>query len=314
MNRQVQIELWPECKCNRCKFCNLVLSSEMRGNGQHSNPNIILSPSQKEVFLDRAIEFTYNVDWSLYDMLLIRGGEVFNEYDATIVPKYETFLKRIAELVKNGTIKKVFLITSLKYQYETSLLRLTLDKFQEYGINIQEKVLIGTSWDIKYRFTERSLGYWNDNMKRLDTLGVPVHITSILTQAFIEGFFAGNQDVLDVMSRDFDFIAAQGKPELLFLDKFFPKRKDCMKFLLHLKNTQYYPIWYRLLHQNHRRAESIYFTEHDALQTRDLETYSIVLTDDNQDVLSCGHPQEYANYVDSDACFLCDINTISEAC
>ena len=73
MNRQVQIELWPECKCNRCKFCNLVLSSEMRGNGQHSNPNIILSPSQKEVFLDRAIEFTYNVDWSLYDMLLIRG-------------------------------------------------------------------------------------------------------------------------------------------------------------------------------------------------------------------------------------------------
>ena len=123
MNRQIQIELWPECRCNRCKFCNLVLSSEIRGDGKQANPNILLSPSEKEVFIDRAIKFTYDVDWSQYDMLLIRGGEVFNDYDTSIVPKYKTFLKRISELVETGTIEKVFLVTSLKYPYEKSLLK-----------------------------------------------------------------------------------------------------------------------------------------------------------------------------------------------
>ena len=304
MNRQIQIELWPECRCNRCKFCNLVLSSELRGDGKQANPNILLSPSKKEVFIDRAIKFTYDVDWSQYDMLLIRGGEVFNDYDISIVPKYKTFLKRISELVENGTVQKVFLVTSLKYPYEQSLLKLTLDEFENNNINIQEKVLIGTSWDIKYRFTEKSLEWWKNNVSILDSLSVPIHITSILTQSFIDRFFKNDKNVLNVMSRNFDFIAAQGKPELLFLDGFFPKRKDCMNFLLHLKNSEYNPIWYRLLHQNYRRAESIFFTEYDRLQVRDLETYKVVFDEENQEVLKCGHPKEYANYVDSDACFI----------
>lgn len=313
MNRQIQIELWPECRCNRCKFCNLVLSSELRGDRSQTNPNILLSPSEKEVYIDRAIKFTYDIDWSQYDMLLIRGGEVFNEYDISIVSKYKIFIKRISELVKDGILKKVFLITSLKYPYEQSLLKLTFDEFKCNNIDIQENILIGTSWDIKYRFTEKSLEWWKSNINKLDLLGVPVHITSILTQSFIDEFFINNKDVLYAMSRNFDFIAAQGKPELLFLDGFFPKRKDCMNFLLHLKNSKYNPIWYRLLHQNYRRAESIFFTEHNRLQIRDLKTYQIVLKEDDQEVLKCGHPKEYANYVDSDACFLCDINTIAGA-
>ena len=314
MNRQLQIELWPECRCDRCKFCNLVLSSEMRGDGTHSNPNVLLSPEKKEIFIDNAIKFTYEADWKLYDELLIRGGEVFNDYDPIITDKFSAFVDRISELIKTNVIKKVFLITSLKFPYETSLLKYIIEKLQENNINLKENVLIGTSWDIKYRFTKKSLNYWNENIKILDEQNIPVHITSILTQAFINGFFENNPEVLNVMSRDFDFIAAQGKPELLFLNDFFPKRKDCIKFLTYLQNTEYYPIWYRLLHQNHRRAESIYFTEYSKMQIRDLETYNSVLEYDTQGVLKCGHPKEYANYVDSDACFLCDINTISGAC
>lgn len=304
MNRQIQIELWPECRCDRCKFCNLVLSSEMRGDGTHSNPNVLLFPEKKEVFIDNAIKFTYDADWELYDELLIRGGEVFNDYDPIIIDKFSIFVDRISELIKTNVIKKVFLITSLKFPYETSLLKYTIEKLQENNINLKENVLIGTSWDIKYRFTKKSLNYWNANIKILDEQNIPVHITSILTQSFIDGFFNDNKDVLNVMSRNFDFIAAQGKPELLFLDGFFPKRKDCMNFLLHLKNSEYNLIWYRLLHQNYRRAESIFFTEHDRLQVRDLETYKVVFEEENQEVLKCGHPKEYANYVDSDACFI----------
>lgn len=313
MNRQIQIELWPECRCNRCKFCNLVLSSELRGDGKQANPNVLLFPEKKEVFIDNAIKFTYDADWELYDELLIRGGEVFNDYDPIIIDKFSIFVDRISELIKTNVIKKVFLITSLKFPYETSLLKYTIEKLQENNINLKENVLIGTSWDIKYRFTKKSLNYWNANIKILDEQNIPVHITSILTQSFIDGFFNDNKDVLNVMSRNFDFIAAQGKPELLFLDGFFPKRKDCMNFLLHLKNSEYNPIWYRLLHQNYRRAESIFFTEHNRLQVRDLETYKVVFEEENQEVLKCGHPKEYANYVDSDACFICDINTIAGA-
>lgn len=311
MNRQLQIELWPECRCNRCAFCNLVLSSEMRGDGLQSNPNIRLSPEKKNVFIERAIYFLDTVDWSLYDTLLIRGGEVFNRFDASILPFYGCFINKIAFLIKEERVKKLFLITSLKYPFEYSLLQATLDMLRNLGVDIKEKVLIGTSWDAKYRFTERSLADWKNNVKILDEKGVPIHITSILTQTFIEGFLEGNKDILDIMDRDFDFIAAQGKPELLHLEKFFPVRKDCMDFLIRLKDSKYSPIWYRLLHQNHRRAESIFFTEHDNLQIRDLENFTTVLEKDSSEVLDCGHPKEYANYVDSDACFLCDLATIS---
>ncbi|OUO53310.1 hypothetical protein B5F76_05900 [Desulfovibrio sp. An276] len=311
MNRQLQIELWPECRCTRCRFCNLVLTSEMRGNGLQSNPNIILAPAEKIVFLDRAIFFLDNMNWSLYDTLLVRGGEVFNDYDEAIAPKFTTLMEKISGFVNDGRVKKVFLITSLKYPFEHSLLQLAFKVFRHCGVDVREKVLVGTSWDAKYRFTNNSLGYWKENMAYLDAHGIPVHITSILTQALIEGFFAKDSNVLEAMNRDFDFIAAQGKPELLFLEKFFPVRDDCLKFLVQLKNSKYSPIWYRLLHQDYRRAESIYFTEQEALRTRDLATYKTVLADDNQEVLKCGHPKEYANYVDSDACFLCDLEKIS---
>lgn len=311
MNKQLQIELWPECRCNRCDFCNLVLSSELRGDGLQSNPNIILSPEKKNVFIERAIYFLDTVDWSLYDTLLIRGGEVFNHFDKSILPLYGCFIQKISSLIKEGEIKKLFLITSLKYPFEYSLLHATLDMLLMSGIDVSEKVLVGTSWDVRYRFTEKSLSYWKENIKILDEKSIPIHITSILTQSFIEGFLKESQDIIDVMDRDFDFIAAQGKPELLHLEKFFPNRKDCMDFLIRLKDSKYNPIWYRLLHQNHRRAESIFFTEHDNLQIRDLENFKTVLEKDSAGVLKCGHPIDYANYADSDACFLCDLATIS---
>lgn len=285
----------------------------MRGNGKQSNPNILLTPEQKIVFIERGLEYTYKVDWSLYDTLLLRGGEVFNDYPSEIIPSYNLFIERIIELIKNNTIKKLFIITSLKYDYDTSLLKWTLDKLKESGINLHEKVLIGTSWDKKYRFTEKSKKQWNSAIEILESEDIPFHITSILTQSFIDGFNSNDPEILKIMKYSFDFIPAQGKPELLFLDGFFPKRNDCIKFLMKLKNSnKYLGIWVRLLHQNFRRAESIYFTEHDNLQIRDLETFKSVLINDQQEVASCGHPQEYTNYVDSDKCFLCDINMVKD--
>lgn len=315
MNKQIQIELWPECRCNRCKFCNLVLSSEMRGDGSHSNPNIILKSSDKNEYLKKAISYFEKIDWSKYDMLLLRGGEIFNDYDSNILTYYDIFLEKIINKIKEKNIHKLFLITSLKYFYDTSLLKYTIDKLENNNIDITNKILIGTSWDIKYRFNNESLYNWNQNINILSEKSIQFHITSILTQAFIDEFHNKNTDILKIMNYDFDFIPAQGKPELLFLKDFFPKRKDCINFLSELKNNNiYYPIWYRLLHQNHRRAETIYFTEHDSLQMRDLETYKSVLSGDDQKILKCGHPKEYANYVDGDACFLCDLKILSGAC
>lgn len=312
MNKQIQIELWPECRCFRCKFCNLVVSSEMRSDGTQCNPNIKLTSSQKNIFLKKAISFFDTINWSIYDTLLLRGGEIFNEYENIIVENYEIFIKKISNKILDNSIKKVFLVTSLKYPIKNSLLKLTFDLFEKFNVNIQDKILIGTSWDVKYRFNNESNTFWNNNINYLDNNNIPVHITSILTQAFIEEFNSNNKFIKNIMLRDFDFIAAQGKPELLHLDKFFPIRNDCIKFLIQLKESnEYHDIWYRLLHQNYRRAESIYFTEHDSLQIRDLETYKSVLKNDDTTILSCGHPKEYANYVDSEACFLCDLNNIS---
>ena len=313
MNRQLQIELWSECKCTRCKFCNLVLSSELRGDGLHNNPNILLSPENKIEYIKRGIECLKNTNWILYDQLLLRGGEIFNQYPTAIVPYWNEFISIIADLVESDILKKLFIITSLKYEYHNSLLELTLYSLKEFGINIQEKVMVGTSWDAKYRFNDTSLKNWHDCMHILKCKGIETHITSILTQAFIDEYRKGNSEVLEFMKGEFDFIAAQGKPELLHLDGFFPKREDCIKFLLELKNSPtLHGIWNRLNHQEERRAESIYFTEDRRLQVRDLANYSITLPGEREDRLPCGHPVEYANYVDSDACFLCDLNAISK--
>lgn len=311
MNTQIQIELWPECRCNRCKFCNLVLSSEIRGDGVQSNPNKLLSSEEKCEYLDKAISYLHTIDWSVYDILLLRGGEVFNEYQELIVPKVKKLIHDISILIKEGKIKKVFLITSLKYSYEYSLLGLIINLFSINSIDVTKSIMIGTSWDSQYRFTSLSYEFWLENMEILKRQNIEVHVTSILTEDFIHKYWAHDKTILKLMNHHFDFIAPQGKPELLSLKGFFPKRVECLKFLQELKTSeQYNDIWKRLLHQNYRRAESIYFTERNELQTRDLAEYSTVFEGDRQDTLKCGHPAEYACYQDSDACFLCDINTL----
>ena len=107
MNRQLQIELWSECRCTRCKFCNLVLSSELRGDGLHNNPNIILSPESKVEYIKRGIECLKNTNWALYDQLLLRGGEVFNQYPTAIVPYWNEFISIIADLLECGVLQKL---------------------------------------------------------------------------------------------------------------------------------------------------------------------------------------------------------------
>lgn len=313
MNRQLQIELWPECRCSRCAFCNLVLSSNLRGDGSTCNPNKILSPFEKLYYINKASDFLDTVDWSKYDELFIRGGEVFNDYDKSLESIFSIFIEKIAVLIKNETIKKLFLITSLKYKYTNSLLKFTLELLERFNIDVTSKIMIGTSWDNRYRFNPTSSEYWNNNINILDNKSIPIHITSILTQSFIDGYYNKDKDILNLMNRNFDFIPAQGKPELLYLDGFFPKRNDCIKFLSELQNhPSYISIFYRLLHQDYRRAETIYFTEYDDLQIRDLKNYTNVLNLDSSEVAKCNHPKEYSNYVDSDACFLCDINTLKK--
>ena len=313
MNRQLQIELWSECRCSRCKFCNLVLSSEMRGDGIHNNPNIPLTAEQKIEYIKRGIEYLFKAKWEFYDQLLLRGGEIFNSYPSAIVPYWTQFITEISKLIKNGTIKKLFLITSLKYDFKDSLLELTLQLLEDSGVDITEQVMIGTSWDAKFRFTETSARQWTSTREVLRLRHVPVHITSILMQSFIDMYFTRSRDILELMDGEFDFIAPQGKPELLHLDGFFPNRNDCIKFLLELKNSdKYHGIFNRLNHQNHRRAESIYFTEDKRLCIRDLASYETILPGEVEKRLDCGHPLEYACYNDSDACFLCDLKALDK--
>lgn len=311
MNSQIQIELWAECRCTRCKFCNLVLSSELRGDGSYTNPNKLLSPEEKLSYIEKAIAYLDTIDWDKYDILLLRGGEILNDFPELILDKVHEFIQHIAELVKAGKIKKVFLVTGLKYPYETSLLKQVLCFFESEGVDITKKLMVGTSWDSQYRFMDKSYAYWKDNITQLEAKNVEIHVTSILTEDFINKFWANDKTVLALMHGNFDFIAPQGKPELLGLKDFFPRRANCLKFLNTLRRTpELYPIWKRLLHQNYRRAESIYFVEREELQTRDLENYSKVFKGDNDKMSECGHPVEYCCYQDSDACFLCDINML----
>jgi len=309
MREQFQLELWAECRTNRCKFCNLMLDKSLINGplGKFSDPNMILKADQKVEIINRAIDYLPSIDWGKFDKLTIRGGEVFNDYDINYLKSFDLLLWNIIDLIKQGKIKKCYLVTGLKYRFKNSLLEHSLNYFQDF----KKFILVGASWDLYNRFFNDDEQIWWENINIIKSMDISIHITTILTQYFINAYNANDKKVFQILDTfdddQFDFIAAYGKTKLN-LDNFFCKRNDFLKFWCGIiKHQKYKNIWERFLNQSYRRASHIYFAATDELQIRDLKNYTFAFEGESFGHLVCGHPDQYANYEDSNKCMLCDI-------
>lgn len=304
----LQFELWNECKEYRCKFCSLTYTSK---DDSTMNPNFICPPERKAWILDRCSEYIDTMNWEVFDQISLQGGEIMNEKNQEWLPSYDAFLDKIFGLMENDTVKRLFLITSLKYQYAGSLLEYTINRFLEKGLI--NYLLVGTSYDLKYRFTEELEKRWWDNLAVVRSTGVQVHCTTILTEYFIHAYMNGDKK-LQKFLKEFpgdalDLIGTIGKRNSdQFPSDFLPKRESFFKFCLYLMRFNV-PMWKRFADQSGRRASHIFRPLFDKTEWRDVKNH----TGPQKELLTeCGHYWFCRSYADSDECYACDVKKLLE--
>lgn len=299
----IQFEFWNECKENRCKFCSLAYTAN---DDNVCDPNRIRTPEEKRFIINQHINYLANLDWNKFDQISFQGGEIMNGYSLEYIKEYDTLISNIIQNMEKNRLKKLYLITSLKFPYENSLLEYTQRKFRENGFI--DNLMIGTSWDLKYRFTPETERIWWTNLGKVKRGGSSVHCTTILSQFFIEAYMNNDPIVQRIMKifpgRLFDLIGTIGDRHSPMLPPdFLPKRSSFLSFCLFLiKNN--YPLWRRHADQSGRRATHVYRPITDSIIWRDVKNH----TSNDLDLLSpCGHFVYCRSYSDSDECYACDM-------
>lgn len=304
----IQLDFWNECRESRCGFCSLIYT---RDKGFGVDPNVIISPEDKIKILDILIKFVPTIDWDVFDKISFQGGEIMNGLDPACIPTYTDFLEKLVTFMLEDKLVRIYLITSLKYQFEGSLLEYTLDLFRSYALT--NKVMIGTSYDIKYRFTPENEKIWWQNLGKVKRAGASIHCTTVMSQFFIDAYKARDKKLMRLMKvfpdTGLDLIGAIGDRYYEYQpEDFLPKRKDLISFCLYLMKNRY-SLWRRFADQSGRRATHIYRTLHDSIIWRDLKNH----TGDELDIIGpCGHYILCRSYADSDECYACDIKALMD--
>lgn len=214
--RFIQFELWKTCSIG-CKFC--------------------CNKGQKEVNKNISLDFTKSIINQLpentYDEIGFIGGEFFNGEikDSQIKDKFYDLFK----CVKNKNFKKIYIATSLIFDMQSYLIPF-LDYLQH--LNILDKVILCTSFDVKYRFsTLDKKELWKNNMLYLkeNYKNLRLHTEIILTEWFLKAILEKKFNLYNfsnVFNTSIDYI--EPSSGLYYHDK-FECEKACPGFFPHKK-------------------------------------------------------------------------------
>lgn len=163
----LQYQLWQECN-NGCPFCS--------------------ERNQFKIDKAWALRFTLEKldlpETKDYEEVGIIGGEIFdNQLENDEV---RDLFYQVTDKIASMHFSKFYVATNLIYNMDNYLIPY-LYHLRELGI--MDKVLLCTSYDIKYRFhTEESRKLWEDNMLRLlhEFPDLKTHVETIMTQHFID--------------------------------------------------------------------------------------------------------------------------------
>ena len=169
-NRFIQFELWKDCSLG-CKFC--------------------FNKKQKDVNKIESLQFVLNkLDDSEmldYNEIGFIGGEFFNNElkDNDVKQLFYNLFKKLSTM----HFEKIYITGALMYDMQPYLI-----PFLNYlkKLKILEKVLLCTSYDLKYRFyTKEREDFWKNNMLTLHKIypELKFHTETVITQYFIDSDF-----------------------------------------------------------------------------------------------------------------------------
>lgn len=218
----IQYQLWQDCS-NNCLFCS------------EKNPY----KSDKIENMNYIMHLLDLPEVQNYEEVGIIGGEIF-DYQLNDDGVRNTFYCLLNKIC-NMHFEKIYIATNLIYNMDKYLVP-CLQYLRQ--LNIQNKILICTSYDTKWRFnTEEKFEVWSNNMLRLkkEYADFNTHIEIILTGDFIDKVLSGNFNVAQFSNyykSRIDFIEpASG---MYYADKyelqqicpnFFPTKSKFLEFL-----------------------------------------------------------------------------------
>ena len=335
--KSFQWQVWTYCN-NHCKFCFLGdANREYLKDRQH----ISLAG------LESAID---NMNFSEYNNISLIGGEFFQGQlsDPETKEFFFRIMIKIFQLYVDKKIGSMWLTATLIDKNQSDLYEL-LDLAESMGVFPKEEygasgLWLCTSWDSTGRFhTEEAKESWESNMLYLKQRypWIKLNTTIILQQSFIDLYLnnefkpkkfmeefntsifymqpclsgitemmveheSGNLRIED----NFDEFWLKLKKDTNEKYEFFPERKEFIKFL----NKYYkedYESFIKLFNIEYRSDEihlNINSEDHDRIISR---------VKDNSapeecfpPVMKCGHIYNYAPYIYSNRCCICDKNVI----
>lgn len=222
-NKFVQFELWKDCKIG-CKFC--CNKGQLKINKVESLKYVLDKLKEKDI--------------EQYNEIGFIGGEFFNgELESQEIE--DLFYLVFSELTTLN-FEKIYIATSLIYNLDEYLIPFL--KFLQ-GKNILQKVIICTSYDVKYRFkTQSEVELWKRNMLFLyeHFSELRLHTEIILTEWFLKAVLNDNfkiNDFKQAFHTAVDYI--EPSSGLFYKDKiecekdipgFFPRKETFIAFLM----------------------------------------------------------------------------------
>lgn len=313
-DKSLQFELWQECN-SFCKFCYLGgatkhTPTELKIN---SLKNALATISDDAIMQD-------------YDVLSYLGGEFFQGQlnDPTVYALFMELMQKTADHLLTGKIKSVWIYATMTLGNQKDLYD-TLEMFKNHP-----GFWLLTSYDTLGRFhSEKMHSTWHSNMLKVHEMypEYKFNTTMILTgdlidkylndeisfNAFMETyntqlFFKQGGTVGDITPEN-KKLANESLPN------FFPTREKFIEFLT--KFVYDCPHLYDKLFNIKYRADSLYRNFNDASRQMEL---NIRFKDSNVETSveaesylnTCGHLMNYAAYVDSNECCVCDKLSIQD--
>lgn len=301
--KAIQFEMWTECNVG-CKYCYLY------GRRKPQSEEI------KLIGIRRVQKYIDCGDFSDYTVLAIIGGEFLQGQLSTPLVRKEFFqlMMSLKDLLLKGILEGVWLSASLTHNHDD--LFQVLDLFKDIKpCNLQGGFWIITSYDPIHRFTSETESIWKKHMILLKNQYplINKNTCSILTQGLVDAYLYGDFQFREFM-KEYDtqlyikppYVINQKFASKIEQEKvmpgFFPKRKEFLKFLAKIYDTEECYIFDKMCNINFR-ADTLFRSGKDEPELRHKGTsYEM----EDEALAPCGHLLSYSCYVDSDACILCD--------
>lgn len=337
LKKSFQWQVWPYCN-NICNFCFLgEANREYIKDRQHTSLTD----------LNNAID---NLDFNEYNNISLIGGEFFQGQlsDPETKEMFFNIIKKIFKLYIDKKIGSMWITCTLSIGNQKDLYEL-LNLAEEMGVYPKEEysssgLWLCTSWDKTGRFkTKDSEDNWKWHMKNIKEKypWIKFNTTIILQKSFIDMYLnnefkpkdfckefntsifymqpclAGisemmlqNENGTLKTGNDFEEFWLNLKKDFNKSYEFFPERKKFIRFLMKYYNED--KDTFLKLFNIHYRSDEIHLNinseEHDRVISRIKD--GSAPEESFPPPMKCGHVYNYAPYVDSNHCCICDKEAI----